>query len=217
TYNEVRTDGTCPSSYTLTRTWTATDECGLQTIHTQTITVQDTTAPEFVEALPVDTTVECDAVPTADTLTATDDCGSATVTYNEARTDGTCPSSYTLTRTWTATDECGIETIHTQTITVQDTTAPEFVETLPADATVECDEVPDATTLTASDNCGSATVTYNQVRTDGTCPSSYTLTRTWTATDECGLQTTHTQTITVQDTTAPSIDATNLENLSIEC
>uniref|UniRef100_UPI00351B2A88 gliding motility-associated C-terminal domain-containing protein n=1 Tax=Tamlana flava TaxID=3158572 RepID=UPI00351B2A88 len=181
-----------------------TDECGLETVHTQTITVQDTTAPTFVEALPADATVECDAVPTAETLTATDNCGTATVTFNEVRTDGDCPSSYSLARTWTATDECGLETVHTQTITVQDTTAPTFVEALPADATAECDAIPAAGTLTATDNCGSATVTFGETRTDGDCPSNYTLERTWTATDECGLTTTHTQTITVEDTTPPT-------------
>ncbi|MFK2821338.1 hypothetical protein U0L90_14510, partial [Flavobacteriaceae sp. LMIT009] len=207
TYNEVRTDGDCPSNYTLVRTWTATDDCGNETSHTQTLTVQDTTAPEFVEALPADATVECDEVPEAATLTATDNCGDATVTYNEVRTDGDCPSNYTLVRTWTATDDCGNETSHTQTLTVQDTTAPEFVEALPADATVECDEVPEAATLTATDNCGDATVTYNEVRTDGDCPSNYTLARTWTATDDCGNETSHTQTLTVQDTTAPEFTA----------
>ncbi|UKM64134.1 gliding motility-associated C-terminal domain-containing protein [Flavobacteriaceae bacterium GSB9] len=217
TFNEVRTDGDCPSSYTLERTWTATDECGLETVHTQTITVQDTTAPTFVEALPTDTTVECDAVPTAETLTATDNCGTATVTFNEVRTDGNCPSSYSLARTWTATDECGLETVHTQTITVQDTTAPTFVEALPADATVECDAVPTAETLTATDNCGTATVTFNEVRTDGDCPSSYTLERTWTATDECGLETVHTQTITVQDTTAPTFVEALPTDTTVEC
>ncbi|SFT17316.1 gliding motility-associated C-terminal domain-containing protein, partial [Zhouia amylolytica] len=217
TFDEVRTDGACVSDYTLTRTWTATDECGLETVHVQTITVQDTTAPDFVEALPADTTVECDAVPVAETLTATDNCGDATVAFDEVRTDGACVSEYTLTRTWTATDECGLETVHVQTITVQDTTAPEFVEALPADATIECDAVPVAETLTATDNCGDATVTYSEVRTDGACVSDYTLTRTWTATDECGLETVHVQTITVQDTTAPDIDDSALDNLIVEC
>ena len=31
--------------------------------------------------------------------------------------------------------------------------APEFIETLPMDMTVSCDEVPEETVLTASDNC----------------------------------------------------------------
>ncbi|MBC8884397.1 hypothetical protein H9X57_16550 [Flavobacterium piscinae] len=138
------------------------NECGNTTVHTQTITVQDTSAPAFVEELPMDMTVECDAVPMAMTLTATDNCGSASVEYGEIRNDGNCPSNYTLVRTWTAMDECGNTTVHTQTITVQDTTAPAFVEELPMDMTVECDAVPMAMTLTATDNCGSASVVHTQ-------------------------------------------------------
>ena len=204
TFNEVRTDGDCPYNYTLERTWTATDECGNKNVYTQIVNVQDTTAPEFVEALPVDETYECDQdIPDPVVLTATDNCGDAEVVFKEERVDGDCPYNYELVRTWTATDECSNKTTHVQTITVQDTTAPTFVEALPADATVECDAVPTAETLTATDNCGDATVTYNEVRTDGDCPSNYTLERTWTATDACGNETAHTQTITVQDTTAP--------------
>ncbi|MCK0110526.1 gliding motility-associated C-terminal domain-containing protein, partial [Flavobacteriaceae bacterium S0825] len=217
TYSEVRNDGDCESNYTLVRTWTATDACGLETVHTQTISVQDTTAPTFVEALPADATVECDNVPDAATLTATDNCGDATVTYSEVRNDGDCESNYTLVRTWTATDACGLETVHTQTISVQDTTAPTFVEALPADATVECDNVPDAATLTATDNCGDATVTYSEVRNDGDCESNYTLVRTWTATDACGLETVHTQTISVQDTTAPTFVEALPADATVEC
>ena len=35
----------CPNSYVVTRTFTATDECGNDSIATQTITIQDTTNP----------------------------------------------------------------------------------------------------------------------------------------------------------------------------
>ncbi|MFK2821346.1 hypothetical protein U0L90_14575, partial [Flavobacteriaceae sp. LMIT009] len=169
----------CGFTGSATVTFTATDECGNEVSTTATFTIIDTTAPTFVEELPADATVECDNVPDAATLTATDNCGDATVTFSEERADGDCPSNYTLTRTWTATDECGNESSHTQTITVQDITAPAFVEELPADATVECDNVPDAATLTATDNCGDATVTFSEERADGDCPSNYTLTRTW--------------------------------------
>ncbi|MBC8884404.1 hypothetical protein H9X57_16590 [Flavobacterium piscinae] len=216
-YKETRTDGNCPSNYTLVRTWTAMDECGNTTVHTQTITVQDTSAPAFVEELPMDMTVECDAVPMAMTLTATDNCGSASVEYGEIRNDGNCPSNYTLVRTWTAMDECGNTTVHTQTITVQDTTAPAFVEELPMDMTVECDAVPMAMTLTATDNCGSASVEYGEIRNDGNCPSNYTLVRTWTAMDECGNTTVHTQTITVQDTSAPAFVEELPMDMTVEC
>ncbi len=71
---------------------------------------------------------------------------------------------------------CGNETSATQIVTVQDTTAPIFTTTAPADVTVECDAVPTAATLVATDNCSDATVTFNEVRTDGTCANAYTLT-----------------------------------------
>ncbi|MGA1842633.1 MAG: hypothetical protein ACMUIU_18615, partial [bacterium] len=117
------------------------------------VTVNDT-IPPTLSATPGDVTVECDAVPDAASITATDNCDDdVPVVYNEVRTDGDCADNYTLTRTWTATDDCGNEASHTQTITVQDTQAPTFNEDLPSDATVECDAVPDAASITATDNC----------------------------------------------------------------
>ena len=59
--------------YVITNTWTATDNCGNTNIHTQVITVEDTTIPTF-ENTPSDLTVECDAVPATDTVTAIDNC-----------------------------------------------------------------------------------------------------------------------------------------------
>ena len=49
----------------------------VQKLSAQTITVEDNTDPTFNEALPGDATVECDNIPTADVLTASDTCGSA--------------------------------------------------------------------------------------------------------------------------------------------
>src|SRR5690606_28035888 len=91
-YNgETRTDGDCADSYTLTRTWTATDNCGNSVDATQVITVEDTQAPEFT-FVPAAITVECDAVPDVEVPTATDNCDTdVTIVYNgETRTDGDC-------------------------------------------------------------------------------------------------------------------------------
>uniref|UniRef100_UPI002626C7D0 gliding motility-associated C-terminal domain-containing protein n=1 Tax=uncultured Winogradskyella sp. TaxID=395353 RepID=UPI002626C7D0 len=217
TFEEEITNSTCDDSYTLTRTWTAADACGNETVHSQSITVQDTTAPIFNEALPTDVTVECDAVPTAETLTANDNCGDATVTFEEEITNSTCDNSYTLTRTWTAADACGNETVHSQSITVQDTTAPTFNEALPTDVTVECDAVPTAETLTANDNCGDATVTFEEEITNGACVGDYIIERTWIASDACGNETLHIQIITVQDTTAPTLLTPLDDNITAYC
>ncbi|WP_321996537.1 gliding motility-associated C-terminal domain-containing protein [Draconibacterium orientale] len=211
-FTETRTDGNCTNSYTLTRTWTATDDCGNETSFTQTVTVSDNTAPAFNETLPIaEITAECDDVAEAVVLTAADNCDSdVPVEFTETRTDGNCENSYTLTRTWTATDDCGNETSFTQTVTVTDNTAPTFNETLPtAEITAECDDVAEAVVLTATDNCDSdVPVEFTETRTDGNCANSYTLTRTWTATDDCGNETSFTQTVTVSDNTAPAFNET---------
>ncbi|WP_199732325.1 HYR-like domain-containing protein, partial [Flavobacterium macacae] len=156
------------------------------------------------------------AIPAVTTLTATDNCGTATVAFTETTAAGTCAGSYILTRTWIATDLCGLTATHVQTITVQDTTAPTFVETLPTNVTVECSAVPTAPTLTATDNCGTASVAYTETTAAGTCAGSYTLTRTWIATDLCGLSTTHVQTITVQDRTAPVVPSAP-QDVTVNC
>ncbi|WP_334113145.1 PQQ-dependent sugar dehydrogenase, partial [Paucihalobacter sp.] len=113
-------------------TFTLADECGNQISKTVRFEIIDTTAPTFVEALPSSATVECDAIPTAETLTAIDNCGAASVTFSEVENAGACLGEYTLVRTWTATDDCGNETAHSQTVTVVDNTAPTFIEALPA-------------------------------------------------------------------------------------
>ena len=197
------TPGTCPQSYTLTRTWTATDDCGNVRTASQVITVQDLTAP-VLAGVPADATVTCDAIPTSPAVTATDACDSLVEpVLSSTTTPGTCPQSYTLTRTWTATDDCGNVSTASQVITVQDLIAP-VLAGVPADATAPCDAIPLAPSVTATDACDSLVEpVLTSATTPGTCPQSYTLTRTWTATDECGNVRTASQVITVQDLTAP--------------
>ena len=47
TVEEANYPGACAGDYVITRTFTATDDCGNATSATQTITIVDTTAPEF--------------------------------------------------------------------------------------------------------------------------------------------------------------------------
>ncbi|WP_339614348.1 gliding motility-associated C-terminal domain-containing protein, partial [uncultured Winogradskyella sp.] len=167
--------------------------------------------------LPADTTLECDAIPDGNSLTASDSCSEATVTLEEVITDGSCENEYTLVRTWTATDSCDNTITHTQTINVIDSTAPTFNETLPEDSDVECDAVPNAETLTANDNCGTATVVFEEEITNGACTSDYIMTRTWTATDSCGNDAVHIQIITVQDNDPPTLVSDLDETINVTC
>ena len=218
TVEDEKITGTCPNNYNIERSYIATDECGTTTVHLQTIRVQDITPPTFVETLPnINIVVQCDNIPDAEILTATDNCGDAVVSVRDVRTNGDCPNNYNIARTWVATDACGLTTAHTQNIIVQDTTPPEFVETLPTDTTVECNAIPEAQILTATDNCSDATVTVSDIRTNGDCISNYTIARTWEAKDECGLIETHTQIITVVDTTAPVPTSSFESILDVSC
>ncbi len=221
-FDEQITDtDSCGSNYTITRTWSASDCAGNPVSHTQVITVEDTTAPTFVKALPTDSTVSCDNVPVAATLTAADNCDTnITVLFDEQITDtDSCGSNYTITRTWSASDCAGNPVSHTQVITVEDTTAPTFVEVLPTDSTVSCDNVPVAAILTAADNCDTnITVLLNEQITDtDSCGSNYTITRTWSMSDCAGNPTTHTQVITVEDITAPTFVESLPQSAIVSC
>ena len=74
--------------YTITRTFTATDACGNSTSASQTITVEDTTAPEL--SIPADYTVECSDELILDDATATDNCGEVTIEVSSEETAGDC-------------------------------------------------------------------------------------------------------------------------------
>ena len=156
-------------------------------------------------------------------FTVSDDCGSATASYTTsddysycAEADDANPEGgLVITRTFTLTaEDCyGNQTVEsvTQTITVTDNLGPAFTSTLPNDTTVDCTTVPAALTLTASDSCDTdVSISVNDATTPGSCAGSYTLTRTYTAVDDCGNETSHVQTITVQDTTAPVATAQDI-------
>ena len=83
TIEEVSTDGECPNEYTLTRTFTATDECGNAQSATQVITIVDTTAPEFT-SIPSDYTAECSDELSLEDATATDNCGEVDISLEES-------------------------------------------------------------------------------------------------------------------------------------
>ncbi|MDV7401194.1 hypothetical protein RZS08_57790, partial [Arthrospira platensis SPKY1] len=72
-FSELDSDYLCDNSYTLTRTWTATDACGNSDVKVQIITVIDTTPPVLEDA-PADITVQCHEVPVPADLEATDNC-----------------------------------------------------------------------------------------------------------------------------------------------
>ena len=186
-----------------TVTWTATDGAGNTTTCTQVITVVDSENP--IITCPIAITINTDAgvctsSATIGTLTATDNCGTPTIT-NDAPTN--FPIGNT-TVTWTATDGVGNTTTCTQVITVVDSENP--IITCPIAITINTDSgvcTSSATigTLTATDNCGTPTITNN-------APVNFPIgntTVTWTATDNAGNTATCTQIVTIVDNENPVI------------
>lgn len=211
----------CGTEATITRTWTATDCAGNTEQHTQIITVIDETAPSFVESLPDNTTLSCEAITDAPVLTAKDNCDTQvevvfTETVDKAND---CGTTGTIVRTWTATDCAGNTTTHTQTITVTDEVAPTFNESLPANTTVTCEDLPDAVTLTATDNCDTnvEVVFKEEIKETNECGMATEIHRTWTATDCAGNKVTHCQVITIIDEAAPEFDQALPGDMTLDC
>jgi gliding motility-associated-like protein/uncharacterized repeat protein (TIGR01451 family) len=203
-FTEVRTDGVCEDTYTLTRTWTATDNCGNSITHVQVISVEDTTAPVFT-IVPQDLTVECDGAGNVSELqawltdiAATDNCSEVTITHDFIELSNECGATGSVLVTWTATDVCGNSSTTSATFNIVDTTPP----------TIECPESPIIIIIPAGetgytaengafdhisigDICGDVTATHNLVHSSQFTLDGYEfpLGNTeviWTVTDECG-------------------------------
>ena len=145
-------------NYTVTRTFTVTDDAGNSSVAVQVIVVQDTTAP--VLTIPADYTTECSEEIVYDEASATDNCGPVVVEeVSRVRVDGDCVGSYQMVRTFTATDDAGNATTLVQTITVEDTTAPEL--TIPESYTVECSDELILDDALAVDNCSSCATEFD--------------------------------------------------------
>jgi uncharacterized protein affecting Mg2+/Co2+ transport len=213
-YSDV-VSNSCGGSEVIQRTWTARDQCGNVTNRVQIITVRDTTRPSLI--LPPNVTLECPTTPGTNNTgvaVAQDTCGSVTLSFSDMVTTN-CGGTKVIARTWTAIDSCGNSTNGIQTITVRDSTPPALV--LPPNVTLECPantSTNNTASATAIDGCSAATVTFGDV-TVTNCGGTKVIQRTWTARDLCGNVTNAIQTITVRDSTPPTL--TLPANLTLEC
>ncbi len=204
TFSDVETPG-CGNTRIITRTWKGTDACTNMATCVQTISVVDSLPPSIT--CPPNATVPCggDTSPAATGMaTASDSCENAMVTFSDVEAPG-CGNTRIITRTWKATDACTNMATCVQTISVVDSIPPSI--TCPTNITVQCggDTSPAATGMaTANDNCGNVAVTFTDSETPG-CGNTKVITRTWKATDACTNMATCVQTISVVDSTPPSI------------
>ncbi len=208
--------GTCVK----TQIWTvtATDGCGNTATCTVTYTWKsDTQKPEIAD-IADSTLTGCNKTWPTLTTTWTDNCAGS---GNISGTAGTVQSSGCLqwrTYTFTKTDGCGNTDVETTKVTrTYDVTKPLFVSGVPANITVQCNNVPAPGNPVATDNCDpSVDISFMETRTNGACPDSYVLIRKWTATDDCGNTKTATHKITVVDNTKPYFTWVP-QNTTVEC
>ena len=216
---EKKTAVLCDNRFTLLRIFTATDGCTTLT-HTQTIKVADNIPPTFVGTLPQDITIEeGNVTPTQVVLTATDNCGSASVSTTQQKVKENGKVSKLL-YIWKAKDACGNQVVYTQTIvfTPKAVTPPlAFVAaTLPQDLNLSCaKEVPTAVMPTTTGGCASVSYRMEEKKTAVLCDNRFTLLRIFTATDGCTTLT-HTQTIKVADNIPPTFVGTLPQDITIE-
>jgi hypothetical protein len=204
----------CPVVAQCGKYFSVTDQCGNVVERTFTVTIIDTTAPEF-EYVPAGYTTTCEAELVLEDAYAYDVCSSVEVSVSEQIIDGDCANAYTMIRTFTATDACGNEATAEQVIEVIDETAPEFTF-VPNSNEYSCDAMLPMDVATAADNCGDAEVTSFDQIIEGDCPQAYTLIRTWVATDACGNSSEAQTTYYVYDNQAP-VFTTVLTDVVVEC
>jgi predicted outer membrane repeat protein len=194
----------------ITDTLVAQNVNGCDSIVTLNLTVEDLATPVAdLASLPAITSqcqVEFITAPTA-----TDNCAGLIT----GTTDIEFPinASGTTIITWTFDDGNGNTSTQTQQVIIDDVTAPTPDMTNLPNLTAECDIT--ALAPTATDNCagsitGTADVAF-PITTSGTTIV------TWTYDDGNGNTSTQSQTVIIQDVTAPTPDMTNLPNLTSEC
>lgn len=185
-------------------TWTVSDGAGNTATCPQAITVRDAEAPRLICG--ANRTVECDALWDFTPPIATDNCDPApavTIISTVTNRVGFCGGTFAATRTWSARDAAGNEQHCEQTVTLTDTTVPAL--TCAPDRTVECGETWEFTPPTATDACGTPTVTIVSTTEIPACGNTRVTARTWRATDACGHTAECTQTVTLRDTTPPAL------------
>jgi hypothetical protein len=123
---DSKVDETCVHNYTVVRTWTAVDACGLTTTRSQSINIYDHVPPAFTSSsLPTDEEIACGGQSTVAILTALDECDNGVeVVSTETKVEGGCPTNFTLNRLWETEDKCGNKRVHQQTVKFYDAVAP---------------------------------------------------------------------------------------------
>ena len=215
-FSETKIPGSCLGNYQLIRIWTATDNCNnMSSECTQTITVVDTMAPEFIEC-PQDITIifgdSTDPSNTGEPVVS-DNCDpNPVVSYQNNIIPGSGPKDFTIKRTWIATDDCGNSSTCQQTITVVEKLPPPTI-VCPPNVNLECNREKPPHTCPLKTGFPEVTdssdpnpvITFKDEVIPGKCCFTKTIYRTWTATNSSDKSSSCIQTIKIIDTKPPTI------------
>ncbi|MCC6463079.1 MAG: T9SS type A sorting domain-containing protein [Saprospiraceae bacterium] len=212
----------CHNQDQVTRTYQATDACGNTSTCAQHVEVKDEVSPEIT--CPPNLTLSCpdDALePNLQALLVWDNCGGWPLREHLGDAIASFPAQnrYQISRTYRASDACSNSETCIQKIDVLDAEAPTI--SCPSNLSLSCtDQVPpvDLDALAVGDNCGVATLKKTHVEdvvSNQTCVSRFTLTRRYQVADLCGHTSTCAQTIVVKDETPPSISCP--PNVTLSC
>lgn len=205
TFSELKIPGNCANTYTIQRTWIAADKCGNTNIKTQNIQIKDEEKPKILN-LPLNVTVNCDQIPLAVVLQVIDNCDlNPNIQFTETK-DPNCIGNYKIERVWVVKDACNNIETGKQTLTVVDNIAPVF-SGIPADAIINCGEIPALPTVSATDNCSVtlSAIQFTENQIAGICPFINVINRSWEVTDQCGNKAKATQKISLKDDIPPVV------------
>jgi hypothetical protein len=218
--DQVISSGPCASEYEIIRTWTASDPSNnsLSVSCTQTISLEDNGAPTITN-VPSDITLykkgsHCAMPVTWTPPTYSDDC--TLTSTGSSIPNGSDFTGGTTTVIFTAVDVCGNVATASFNVTVECNTCdtPPAISCPPAYTSCPGGFIP-SPAISGQPNvndqggtCGPSIVYHSDAITGfGNCAGSFYVDRTWTAFDQYNpaLTSTCIQTISIDDTTAPTI------------
>lgn len=151
-------------------------------------------------------------VPNPPTITATDNCGPVSITFNQSTLTDTCAGG-DFFRVWTATDTFGNQSIFTQTLILQPDETPPQISNWPTNGQSACQEygsnfpiwlAQNMNLLDPTDQSGIASIS-NNAPTSLPYSCDTTILVTFSVFDSCGNVQNATANYHVVDTTAPRI------------
>jgi len=210
--------GTCEHSYTIVRSWSATDTAYNVASASQRITVTDKDPPVIVGISSYEA-VDCNAVPTSEDLgvSAYDECDQdVTLKSTESKLNEQCPHEYDLVITFVASDDCGNSVSEEIAIEVK-ALFPELSGISP-DTTIPCGLDMPVCEPEFDDPCDYGIyLQYSEIKGDGSCEDEYNVTRTWSLTNVCGNAESEVQVVTVEDQEPPRFTTHPPRERTVSC